>query len=107
MYVGPGLKEVLVGSAARNLMMLEPKRTLKEVKRDVGTDKVYFREASQDITPEWCQGRILRYGRESAIQYFGEDRAAGKMVVTVPAYLTEKERQSVKRSGELAGGELI
>jgi len=39
-YVGPGLKEILVGTAARNMMMLEPQRTLKEVKRDVGTDKV-------------------------------------------------------------------
>jgi molecular chaperone HscC len=106
-YAGPGLKEILVGTAARNMMMLEPKRTLKEVKRDVGTDKVYFQEKGQDITPEWCQAQILRYVRESAIRYFGEDRAASQMVITVPAYFTEKERQSVKRSVELAGGELI
>jgi len=106
-YVGPGLKEVLVGSAARNMMMLEPQRTLIEVKRDVGTDKVYFKEDGQEVTPEWCQSRILRHLRESAGRYFGDDRAACKMVVTVPAYFTEKERQSVKRSVELAGGELI
>ena len=95
-YVGPGLKEILVGTAARNMMMLEPNRVLKEVKRDVGTDKVYFQEGGQDITPEWCQAQILRYVRESAIRYFGDERAASKMVVTVPAYFTEKERQSVK-----------
>jgi molecular chaperone DnaK len=106
-YVGPGLKEILVGTAARNMMMIEPKRTLKEVKRDVGTDKIYFEENGQAITPEFCQAQILRYERESAIQFFGEDRAASKMVVTVPAYFTEKERQSVKRSGELAGGEIL
>jgi len=106
-YVGPGLKEILVGTAARNMMMLEPNRVLKEVKRDVGTDKVYFQESGQDITPEWCQAQILRYVRESAIRYFGDERAASKMVVSVPAYYTEKERQSVKRSVEMAGGELL
>jgi len=106
-YVGPGLKEILIGTAARNMMMLEPKRVLKEVKRDVGTDKVYFEENGQAITPEWCQAQILRYERESAIKYFGEDRAASKVEITVPAYFTEKERQSVKRSGELAGGEIL
>jgi molecular chaperone DnaK (HSP70) len=106
-YVGPGLKEILVGTAARNMMMLDPARVRKEVKRDVGTDKVYFQEGGQDITPEWCQARILRYGRESAIHYFGDERAASKMVVSVPAYYGERERQSVKRSVEMAGGELL
>jgi len=106
-YVGPGLKEILVGTPARNMMMLEPKRTIKEFKRDVGTDKVYFEEAGQAITPKWCQSQMLRYARESAIRYFGDDRAGSRMVVTVPAYFTEKERQSVKGSTDQAGAELL
>src|SRR5260370_42472653 len=65
-YVGPGLKEILVGTAARNMMMLEPKRVLKEVKREVGTHKVYFHDGGQDITPERCETQILRYCRHPA-----------------------------------------
>ena len=75
-YVGPGLKEILVGTPARNMMMLEPKRVIKECKRQVGTNTVYFQEGGQDITPEWCQGQILLYLRKSAIHYFGDPRAA-------------------------------
>lgn len=106
-YVGPDGKEVLVGAAARNMMMIEPQSTLKEVKRDVGTDQVYFRRGDLLVTPEYCHAQILRYLRESAMKYFGDNRAASQMVVTVPAYFKDKERQSVKCSVELAGAELL
>jgi len=43
-YVGPGMKEILVGTSAWNMQMLEPKRTIKEFKRDIGTDIIYFEE---------------------------------------------------------------
>jgi len=106
-HIGPGAKEVLVGLAAWNAQLLDPGRTFKEVKRDVGTDKVYLTEGSLQVTPEWCQTQILKYERQSAVQHLNDDRAASQAVITVPAYFTEKERQSVKRSAEMAGIEVL
>jgi len=106
-HVGPGAKEVLVGLAAWNTQLVDPGRTFKEVKRDVGTDRVYLTEGSLQITPEWCQTEILKYQRQGAVKYFNDERAASQAVITVPAYYTEKERQSVKRSAEMAGIEVL
>jgi molecular chaperone HscC len=106
-HVGPGGKEILVGTAAKHMMLLEPKRTFKEVKRDVATDKIYLKEDGLEITPESCQAEILRFMRQSAIKYFGDERAASRMVVTVPADFGEKARQSVVRSINQAGAECI
>ena len=102
-YAGKGLNEILVGRPAQNMMFIEPEQTIKECKREVGTDKVYFTESGIDITPEWVQTEILKYQRQSAIQFFGDNQAATQAVITVPAYFKENERQSVKKSAELAG----
>ena len=59
-YVGSGAKEILVGTAAKHMTVLEPKRTFKEIKRDVGTNTIYLRENGTDITPEWCQAESLK-----------------------------------------------
>ena len=106
-HVGPGGKEILIGTAAKHMMLLEPKRTFKEVKRDVGTDRIYLKEDKLELTPEWCQAEILKFMRQSAIKYFGDERAASRMVVTVPADFGEKARQSVMKSIHLAGAECI
>lgn len=106
-YVGPRGKEILEGEPARNMKMLEPERTLMEVKRDVGTDKVYFTEGKIVVTPEWAQAQILKKLRESAIAFFSDDRAASEAVITVPAYFDEKQRQSVRRSADIAGIKVI
>jgi len=39
-YLGPGLKEILVGRPAQAMMYVEPGRTIVEAKRDIGTGKV-------------------------------------------------------------------
>jgi molecular chaperone DnaK (HSP70) len=106
-YVSLDGGEILVGAAALNMQCLEPDRVVVEFKREVGTDKVYFRAGDIDVTPEWCQTQVLKYLRESAHAYFGDASAAGKALVTVPAYFTERERQSVSNSAKAAGFELL
>jgi len=91
-YVGPECKEILIGAAAENMSVVEPNRVIREFKRDIGTDKVYFTEGGIPITPDWCQTQILKYLRKSAIAHFGDDRAASQAVISVPAYFGEKER---------------
>jgi molecular chaperone DnaK (HSP70) len=101
-YSAKGLKEVLVGEAARNMQIIEPGRTFCEFKRDIATDKVYLKEQGQEITPERCQTELLKSLRQAAINYFNDDLAASKAVISVPAYFGERERQAVKHSAELA-----
>ena len=106
-YVGPQMKEIIVGEAALSMGVIHPDRVIRQCKRDVGTDKVYFTENGIPITPEWGQAEILKHERASAIKHTGDDRAASKAVITVPAFFNEKQRQSVQRSAELAGIEVL
>ena len=106
-YVGPQLKEVIVGTAALSMGVIYPDRVIRQCKRDVGTDKVYFTENGTPITPEWDQAQVLKYLRASAIKHTGDDRAGSKAVITVPAFFNEKQRQSVHRSAEIAGIEVM
>jgi len=106
-YVSKGAKEILVGVPALSMLFLEPERTFIEFKRDVGTDKIYLSENGIDIVPSSCQGFSLKNIRISSTKFFGDKRAASKAVITVPAYFGEKERQSVMKSAELAGIEVI
>lgn len=102
-----GKKEILVGTMAENMMFIESKYTVKEFKRDVGEDKVYFTQNGMSVTPELCQAEVLKYIRRSVIEHFGDKRGASQAVITVPAYFTEKERQSVKKSAHLAGIQVL
>ena len=106
-YVGPQLKEVIVGTPALSMGVIHPDRVIRQSKRDVGSDKVYFTENNTQITPEWVQAQILKYLRASAIKHTGDDRAGSKAVITVPAFFNEKQRQSVLRSAEIAGIEVM
>lgn len=99
--------ETIVGQTAVNMLFLEPERTFKEFKRDIGTDKVYRKEENITITPEWCQAEELKYVREFCIKFSGDKLAGSKAVITVPAYFTEKPRQSVKHSAEMAGIQVL
>ncbi len=57
-YVAPQLKEVVVGTAALSMGVLYPERVIRQCKRDVGSDKLYFTENNTAITPEWAQARM-------------------------------------------------
>lgn len=105
--VGRRGREVLVGTAAWSMQVMEPERTFIEFKREVGTDRLYLTEGALSVSPEWCQTEVLKFMRQSALKYFGDDRAASQAAITVPAYFGEKERQSVKRSAEQAGIEVL
>jgi hypothetical protein len=52
--------------------VIYPERVIKQCKREVGADKVYFTENGVQMTPEWAQGEILKYLRQSAIKYSGD-----------------------------------
>ena len=106
-WVSDDAAEVIVGASALEMGKSGQGRLFLEVKRDVGSDCVYAKIGDLDITPEWAQAQILLYVRQSAISFFGDEDAARKAVVTVPAGFNEKQRQSVRNSAQSAGIEVI
>jgi len=106
-HVAAGARDVLVGEPARNMQVIEPARTFQEFKRDVGTDKVYATEGGIPVTPGWLQARLLTKVKTDAVAHFGNPEAGRFVVVTVPAYFRQNERQSVESSAKLAGTDLL
>ncbi|MHB9143457.1 MAG: Hsp70 family protein [Paludibacter sp.] len=106
-YFGNNGNDMQFGNAAESMLFLEPQLTVKEFKRHVGTDKIFFKMNNKEITPEICNAELLGYMRRSAISYFGEKNSLSKAVITVPAYFGEKERQSVRKSAQLESIEIL
>ncbi|WP_406284286.1 molecular chaperone DnaK [Embleya sp. NBC_00896] len=92
--------EVLVGEVAKRQAVTNVDRTIRSVKRHVGTtwsvaidDKKY---TAQEIS-----SRILMKLKRDAEAYLGEK--VTDAVITVPAYFNDAERQATKEAGEIAG----
>ncbi len=96
--------EVLVGDQAKRQAITNPDRTVRSVKRHMGTDwsieidgKSY---ASQEIA-----ARILMKLKRDAEAFLGED--VTEAVITVPAYFGDAQRQATKEAGQIAGLEVL
>ena len=92
--------EVLVGEVAKRQAVTNPDRTIRSVKRHMGTSW------SQDIdgkkyTPQEISARTLMKLKRDAEAYLGE--SVTDAVITVPAYFNDAQRQATKEAGEIAG----
>jgi molecular chaperone DnaK len=96
--------ELLVGEEARNQFMLYPERTVRSIKRRMGTDaKVQLGE--REYTPQEISAIILSRLKEIAQRQLG--RPVSKAVITVPAYFSDTQRQATREAGEIAGLEVM
>ena len=96
--------EMLVGNPARNQYVVAPERTIKSVKRKMGSDdRVSLGE--QSYTPQEVSAFILRHLKSMTEEFLGE--TVEQAVITVPAYFTDKQRQATKDAGEIAGLEVV
>ncbi|MEY9965996.1 molecular chaperone DnaK [Streptacidiphilus sp. MAP12-16] len=92
--------EVLVGEVAKRQAVTNVDRTIRSVKRHMGTDwKVNI--DGKDFTPQQMSAFILQKLKRDAEAYLGEKVADA--VITVPAYFNDSERQATKEAGEIAG----
>jgi len=92
--------EVLVGQPAKNQAVTNVDRTIRSVKRHIGTDwNVEIDD--KKYTPQEISARTLMKLKRDAEAYLGEEITDA--VITVPAYFEDAQRQATKEAGQIAG----
>lgn len=117
----------LVGDVAKRQMILNPKKTVHSIKRLMGRrinsdevektkkmvsfeivagkdDMAVVEVEGKQYTPQEISARILMKLKKDAEEYLGEDVTS--VVITVPAYFDDAQRQATKQAGKIAGLEV-
>ena len=92
--------EVLVGEVAKRQAVTNTERTIRSVKRHMGTDW-HVDIDGKDYRPQQISAFVLQKLKRDAEAYLGE--SVTNAVITVPAYFGDAERQATKEAGEIAG----
>ncbi|MBL7044297.1 MAG: Hsp70 family protein [Pirellulaceae bacterium] len=95
---------LLVGFPAHNQWTLAPDRTVRSIKRKMGSDDT-VNLGDQTYTPQEISAIILRTLKERAKRLIGQD--ISKAVITVPAFFNEQQREATREAGELAGLDVV
>src|SRR5580700_503232 len=123
--VNPG-GEIVVGNAARELLLTQPERTVYSAKRLMGRGLEDIQEelklfpfhiaagsetvlqlqlGDRTYTPPEISAFVLRQLKQNAEVYFGEP--VTQAVITVPAYFNDAQRQATKDAGRIAGLDVL
>ena len=92
--------EVLVGEVAKRQAVTNVDRTIRSVKRHMGTNWDVDIDGKK-YTAQEISARTLGKLKRDAEAYLGE--SVSDAVITVPAYFSDAERQATKEAGEIAG----
>jgi molecular chaperone DnaK len=92
--------EVLVGEVAKRQSVTNVDRTIRSVKRHMGTNWTIDIDGKK-YTAQEISARVLQKLKRDAEAYLGE--TVTDAVITVPAYFNDAQRQATKEAGEIAG----
>ncbi|MBA2639881.1 MAG: molecular chaperone DnaK [Nocardioidaceae bacterium] len=92
--------EVLVGEVAKRQAVTNVDRTIRSVKREMGTDWS-TKVDDKTFTAQQISAFVLQKLKRDAEAYLGEP--VTDAVITVPAYFSDAQRQATKEAGEIAG----
>ncbi|MDT7790539.1 MAG: molecular chaperone DnaK, partial [Pseudonocardiales bacterium] len=93
--------EVLVGQPAKNQAVTNVDRTIRSVKRHIGTGWKTDEVDGKQYTSQEISARVLMKLKRDAEAYLGEEITDA--VITVPAYFEDAQRQATKEAGQIAG----
>jgi molecular chaperone DnaK len=96
--------DVLVGEVAKRQAITNPDRTVRSVKRHMGTDWS-IKVDDKNYSAQEISARILQKLKRDAEAYLGQD--VTEAVITVPAYFGDAQRQATKEAGQIAGLEVL
>ena len=96
--------EVLVGEVAKRQAITNPERTIRSVKRHMGTNWTIDIDGKK-YTPQEISARILGKLKRDAESFLGD--TVNQAVITVPAYFDDAQRTATKEAGTIAGLEVL
>ena len=96
--------EVLVGEVAKRQAITNPERTIRSVKRHMGTNWSIDIDGKGYKAQE-ISARVLMKLKRDAEAYLGD--SVNQAVITVPAYFDDAQRTATKEAGEVAGLEVL
>jgi molecular chaperone DnaK (HSP70) len=95
---------LLIGAPARNQQLLYPDRTVRSIKRKMGSDET-ITLGEKTLTPPEISALLLRELAQWAEKKLGF--AVKKAVISVPAYFSDAQRNATREAGRLAGLEVV
>ena len=96
--------EVLVGEVAKRQAITNPERTIRSVKRHVGTNWTIDIDGKAYNSQEISARTLMKLKRD-AEEYLGD--TVTQAVITVPAYFDDAQRTATQEAGAIAGLEVL
>lgn len=93
--------EILVGDVAKRQSATNPENTISSVKRKMGNNETVITVKKKKYNPQQISAFILQKLKRDAESYLGY--SIKDVVITVPAYFNDSQRQATKEAGEIAG----